>query len=150
MGRIDLVNGDVTNVECDVILHQVNCKGVMGSGVAMAIRQKYPEVYHAYVNLTGSHLGKTELLLGAVQTVNTYDGKVVANLFSQNNYGYGQLHTNYEAMKTGLTKLNDIAKGKTIALPYKMGSDRGGGSWDIVYSIIVSTLVDCDIKIVKL
>ena len=53
-------------------------------------------------------------------------------------------------MKTGLAKLNDIAKGKTIALPYKMGSDRGGGSWDIVYSLIVSTLVDCDIKIVKL
>ena len=150
MGRIELVKGDVTNVECDVILHQVNCKGVMGSGVAMAIRQKYPEVYHAYVNLTGSHLGKTELLLGAVQTVDTHDGKTVANLFSQNNYGYGQLHTNYEAMKTGLAKLNDIAKGKTIALPYKMGSDRGGGSWDIVYSLIVSTLVDCDIKIVKL
>ena len=141
MGRIELVKGDVTNVECDVILHQVNCKGVMGSGVAMAIRQKYPEVYHAYVNLTGSHLGKTELLLGAVQTVDTHDGKTVANLFSQNNYGYGQLHTNYEAMKTGLAKLNDIAKGKTIALPYKMGSDRGGGSWDIVYSLIVSTLL---------
>lgn len=150
MGRIDLVNGDVTNVECDIILHQVNCKGVMGSGVAMAVRQKYPEVYYAYLNLTGSHLGRTELLLGAVQTVNTHDGKTVANLFSQNNYGYGQLHTDYEAIKTGLTKLNNIAKGKTIALPYKMGSDRGGGSWDVVYGIIVTTLVDCDIKIVKL
>lgn len=30
------------------IAHQVNCRGKMGSGVALAIKQKYPEVYQKY------------------------------------------------------------------------------------------------------
>ena len=144
------IDGDVTEIDCDVILHQVNCKGVMGSGVALAIKQRYPEAYKMYIDLVSKNLGRSELLLGAVQLVETGSGKIVANLFSQDSYGYGRQHTHYDSLRSGLVKLNRECKGKTIALPYKMGSDRGGGSWDIVYSLIVSTLVDCDIKIVKL
>ena len=32
--------GDILHTEADVICHQVNCKGVMGAGLAKQIRKK--------------------------------------------------------------------------------------------------------------
>ena len=45
---VHYVKGDVTKSDCDIICHQVNCQGVMNSGVAKAIREKWPEVYDNY------------------------------------------------------------------------------------------------------
>lgn len=36
------IKGDIFQSGADVILHQVNCQGVMGSGVAKQVREKYP------------------------------------------------------------------------------------------------------------
>ena len=41
---------DIFESGADVILHQVNCQGVMGSGIAKQVREKYPEVYQHYVS----------------------------------------------------------------------------------------------------
>ena len=46
------INGDLLKVQkelnLDVICHQVNCQGVMGSGIAKQIRDTYPIVYDNY------------------------------------------------------------------------------------------------------
>ena len=146
---IETIDGDVTEVDCDVILHQVNCKGVMGSGVALTIKQKFPEVYNEYVNFVKKNIGASSNLLGSVQLCKTTKGKYVANLFSQDGYGYKGQYTDYDALRKGLVKLNELCKGKTIALPYKMGSDRGGGDWNKVLGIIIECLTDCNILIVR-
>ena len=44
------VKGNLLDSNCDYICHQVNCQGVMNSGVAKQIREKWPEVYESYVN----------------------------------------------------------------------------------------------------
>ncbi len=147
--KIRLMDGDVTEIKCDVVLHQVNCKGVMGSGVALTIKQKYPEVYNEYVNFVKKNIGASSKLLGSVQLCKTTEGKYVANLFSQDGYGYKGQYTDYDALRKGLVKLNELCKGKTIALPYKMGSDRGGGDWNKVLGIIIECLTDCNILIVR-
>ena len=41
--------GNLLDAQTDVIAHQVNCQGVMGSGVAKQIRDKWPRVYDSYV-----------------------------------------------------------------------------------------------------
>lgn len=144
------VDGDVTEVECDVILHQVNCKGVMGSGVALTIKQKFPEVYEEYSSYVREQYHRASYyLLGALQMCRTSRGNYVANLFGQDGYGYGKQHTDYDAIRCGLLKLNELAVGKTVALPYKMGSDRGGGDWNKVLGIIIECLTDCNILIVR-
>ena len=38
------IYGDIFLSNADAILHQVNCQGVMGSGVAKQVREKYPIV----------------------------------------------------------------------------------------------------------
>ena len=45
---IQHLNQDLTTARQQVIVHQVNCQGRMGSGVAKAIKEKFPNVYTAY------------------------------------------------------------------------------------------------------
>ena len=41
-------NGNILDSGADYICHQVNCQGAMNSGVAKAIRTKWPEAYNEY------------------------------------------------------------------------------------------------------
>ena len=43
-----VVTGNVLDSNADVIIHQVNCQGVMGSGVAKQVKDRYPVVYEMY------------------------------------------------------------------------------------------------------
>lgn len=45
---MNIVNGDVFKCKEDLIIHQVNCKGVMGGGIALEIRKRFPQVYNRY------------------------------------------------------------------------------------------------------
>ena len=45
---ITWIVGNILDAKADAILHQTNCKGVMGAGLALQIRNKYPDVYAKY------------------------------------------------------------------------------------------------------
>ena len=45
---INIVKGNILNATEDIICQQVNCKGVMGAGLAKQIKEKYPEVFESY------------------------------------------------------------------------------------------------------
>jgi len=88
---IKIINGNILNATEDIICHQVNCKKVMGAGLAKQIRNKYPEVFEEYKWLLdgfGNQLGHCQLVL-------CHDGKTVANLFGQDGYGRNKQYTNY-------------------------------------------------------
>ena len=42
------IQKDITTVEEGVVLHGCNCSGGFGSGVAGAIRKKWPDVYEMF------------------------------------------------------------------------------------------------------
>ena len=42
-------NGNLLDSSADIIAHQTNCSGSMNSGVAKAIKEKYPRVYEQYM-----------------------------------------------------------------------------------------------------
>lgn len=39
---------DITTATRGIVVHGVNCQGVMGSGVALAIRTKWPQIFESY------------------------------------------------------------------------------------------------------
>ena len=45
------VKADIFTTDCDIIVHQVNCYGVMGSGIAKQVKERYPDVYDIYKSL---------------------------------------------------------------------------------------------------
>ena len=142
---IEIINGDLLKTDADIIAHQVNNKGVMGSGVAKQIRAKYPEAYLLYRRFFGYGA------MGNCQIVKTYDGKEVANLFGQDTYGRTGMHTNYAALRKAMLQLAQYAKenNKTVAMPYGIGCGLGGGSQEVVYRIIEESFGEYGVKLYK-
>ena len=45
---IKVIDGDLFTTDARIIAHSVNCRGVMGSGVALQVHQKFPHVFFQY------------------------------------------------------------------------------------------------------
>ena len=135
----------------------------MNSGVAKAIREKWPIVFEkyqkAYIFAEDCSINDKKLttiatyLLGESQFVKINDNQQVVNMFAQNGYGYdGRRYTSYDAFWSCLGKIKNIApKGSKIAFPYNIGCCRGGANWEVIYSMIVAVLnEDYDIYFYRL
>lgn len=123
------IDGDITKIETGIITHQVNCKGVMGSGVAKSIRDKYPQIFKEYKKLCDA---KGSDLLGSVDFVEINDSLVVANVFGQDNFGYGEKFTDEDALKQGLETVAEYSRvtGLDVYVPQGIGCVRAGGNWN--------------------
>ena len=145
--KINEINGNLLDSSADVIIHQVNCQGAMNSGVAKAIREKWPivfEKYRLFCNTNKQHLG-------ACLPVKINDNQRVINMFSQDKYGYdGEMYTSYDAVNTCLKKTREYCEKnelKSIALPYNMCCCRGGANWCVIKALINANFEDSDISI---
>ena len=45
---IKFTSGDMFETSADIRINTVNCVGVMGAGVALAFKNKYPEMFKNY------------------------------------------------------------------------------------------------------
>lgn len=137
---ITIHEGDLLSSQCDVICHQTNCVGLMGSGIAKAIRAEYPEAYDALSKRYDSHRGAATLgECDFVPVVRDNNIKYVVNCYGQYScYPRNQVHTNYAALQNcfDLIKEKFAGTGYIIGFPYKIGCGLAGGDWDIVYSMI--------------
>ena len=145
-------NGNILDSGADIICHQVNCQGKMNSGVAKAIREKWPEVYIKYMESNEIIWDKAHEhgrmiwnhMLGQVQVVFIADKKTMAvvNMFAQENYGYdGRRYTSYDAFWSCLGEIKrTINPGLRIAFPARIGCVRGGANWDVILTMIKEVL----------
>lgn len=130
MTLIKTVNGDLLEAKENLIVHQVNCQGKMGSGIADQVKKKWYNVYQEYKAVCDANLDTA--LMGYAQVVGIGNKQAVVNLYGQKFYGYeGKRYTDYEAIYKALEHTAYIARNHnlSVAIPYKMGCDRGGASW---------------------
>ena len=148
---ITFKEGDLLGNTCAVICHQVNCKGVMGSGIAKQIKEKYPSVYDDYKQCL-REFGSISMFGRTLFTPIDDSWKhYVASMFSQYEYGRdGKVYTDYTALRLCLKQIRRKFMGQSIAIPYNLGCGRGGGNWNTVLQIIKEILGDCDVTIYKL
>jgi len=108
----------------------------MGSGLALAIRQKWPEVYQSYLRFWGRSTPDT--LLGQILLVDVSPTLKVCNVFGQLHYGKNPhvCYTDYTAVRKALTALNTQRNNECVYIPLNMGCSLAGGSW-LVYSAII-------------
>lgn len=144
---IRYVKGDLLETDCDIICHQVNCQGKMNSGVAKAIREKWPVVYENYRIKYEECVWCKRSPLGDIQIVLVDTNQTVVNLFSQENFGYdGKRYTSYDAFWNCLNLLKQSTlPEQTIAFPWRIGCVRGGANWAVIRTMIEEVLNDRDI-----
>lgn len=148
MSGLIKIRGDLLASDATFICHQVNCMGVMGSGVAKQVREKWPHVYKDYCDAFYRHSNEMELM-GEITVTPINNAQFVVNMFSQYKYGYdGQRYTNYEAFARCLERIHAVSNpGDTIAFPRLIGCDRGGANWAIIKTMIEEMLPDREIEI---
>lgn len=137
---ITYIKEDVTNVRYGIVAHGCNCQGVMGSGVALAIRNKWPEAYQQYKKVCNAYKDNKDLL-GLAHFVTVEKGVaefdveyyvIVGNLFTQLNYGKdGKKYADAGAIAIAMEQVYMMAE--THKLPIyipRIGCGLGGLSWD--------------------
>lgn len=127
------IKGDLLAVTYGIICHQVNCQRVMGAGLALQIRKKYPKHYEDYMYAPQR--------LGSVCVTHVRPNLYVAGIFGQYGYGRTGIHTAYEALEQGLVQVAALARKKRLPvyLPYGIGCGLAGGDWNKVSDIIRRT-----------
>lgn len=125
---IEYIKKDVTTTELGIVAHGVNCQRTMGSGVALAIRKKWPTAYSAYMDNPG---GKA--MLGTCQLVSIYDDESlwVANCYTQVFYGKNGKFANADAVGRSMSTCLRYADvfGLPVYMP-RIGCGLGGLDWD--------------------
>lgn len=153
---IKIVKGDLLQAKENIIGHQVNCQGVMGSGVALQIKKKFPVAFQKYIEMVDEYANGDyrKALLGLAQHV-PIEGeyKWVSNLFGQYAYGKdGKQYTDTMALYKSFRNVRQFAefRGLSVALPYKIGSFRGGANWDEVEDLLLTAFNGYEVTLYKL
>lgn len=155
-----IIYGDILDITDGIICQQVNCMGIMGSGLAKQIKYKYPRVYYEYSNFLKNKKNKIVPMgenirglrvveeknkdyLGRVQFVAVDKNLYVVNMFAQYEYGrLNQVYTEYNHFERCLMNMvvtigcDEKLKDLPIYFPYKIGCGLGGGDWNIIFKLI--------------
>jgi O-acetyl-ADP-ribose deacetylase (regulator of RNase III) len=146
---INTLHGNVLDTVDSVIVHCVNCRGVMGSGIAREIKERFPEAYETYRQTYENGV----LHLGSVSYVyfpsdHNVQQKIIANAAGQDWYGAGKVHVDYDATRTCFLNINEDMKffrdeyGITTMNFPLFGCGLAGGDWNIVSQIIEEEVSD--------
>lgn len=136
---INVRQGDLLSAT-GIIVHGCNMRGVMGAGVAKAVKAKWPKVYAAY-----RHAFDTKgLSLGEIIPVVVADGVIVVNAITQNGTARypGEVMVDYPAIATAFLAVNALAKETGIDMVNfpLIGCGLAGGDWDKVAPLISTSL----------
>ena len=125
-----IIYGNLLDIEQGIVVHQVNCKYIMGAGLTAQICKKYPRHYADYMSRI-PHLG------GLVITqINSQ--LYVIGIYGQDGYGRDRQYTDYAALQRGLCAVQTFSENHDLPvyLPYGIGCGLAGGKWSVVEEII--------------
>lgn len=147
------VTGDIFTTNAAIICHQVNCKGVMGAGIAKMVKEKMGKLnfdqYQVLCKKYGAKMLGEVLYTPNLQNVPTR--QYFANCFAQDGYGRSKQYTDYDALKKCLHKVHDWAlkRNLVIAIPGLIGCGLAGGDWNYVKrNIIAPIFQESDVELV--
>lgn len=149
-----LINGDVRSPIGDgnkFICHCCNNENLMGSGVALALSQKWSKVKSEYHNWANT--SPETFILGNIQLVWVENNIGVINMIGQNGIKSksNPIPVKYDALEKCFKKVKHLSEkyNASIHIPEKIGSDRAGGDWAIVQEIIGKELENLEVIIYR-
>lgn len=128
---LEFVQGDIFDVPADIRVNTVNCIGVMGAGVALAFKQRYPEMFRDYRD----DCKNGQVRPGTMHVWKSLSGDWVINFPTKRDW---RDPSRYEDIDAGLDDLRsylDRVGPVTVALP-ALGCGNGGLDWKRVSGMI--------------
>lgn len=143
---IEYVSGDFFDFDADIRINTVNCVGVMGAGVALSFKKKFPDMFTDYVNACK----KNEIEPGKPhvwrETHSLFSSCIIINFPTKIHW---KNPSEYEYIEKGLVwlrafLLNNV--NSVVTLP-ALGCGHGGLEWNKVNAMIIKYLGDLNSKI---
>lgn len=140
------VEGNIFNSNKQVIVNTVNCVGVMGKGIALECKLRYPEMFKAYKK----YCDQKKLLPGTLQLWKNSDPWIL-NFPTKIHW---KDPSKFEYLEKGLDKFINTynQKGiKSISFPL-LGASLGGLPEDKVFQLMknrLENILDLDVEVYK-
>ena len=136
---IEIVKGDIFSADVEALVNPVNCVGIMGKGLALQFKKKFPDYYKHYASACKEH----RIILGnAYFYINLYPDFRTSLIVSFPTKYHWQDKSRLWDITQGLEmlsiKIRDF-KVKSIAIP-ALGCGLGGLDWADVLVIIQDKL----------
>ena len=136
--------GDMFDEPKGYIMHGCNAQGVMGSGVANIIRQRYHEAYKVYA------LQFPNYIMGEVIPVRVADDLVIINAITQDDYGTHKIQADYDAIRQAMRGAVHVVSSGWDGVPQELhmpfiGAGLAGGDPDTIVAIMQEELADASV-----
>lgn len=138
---VKYIKGNIFTSKHQTLVNTVNCHGIMGAGIALECKMRYPAMFNRYKELCEQRLmnpGKLYLYEG--------DDRWILNFPTKDHW---KLPSKVEYLTSGLEKFISIYKKKgidSVAFPL-LGTQHGGMDGDQVLKIMKGYLDNLDIPI---
>lgn len=143
---IHYITGNLFDSDAQALVNTVNTQGVMGKGIALQFKQRYPSNYHQYREACK----KGEVVVGKMYVTAdsdlTHGQRLIVNFPTKEQW---RLPSQYAYIEEGLKDLRRVILSRnirSIAIP-PLGSSNGGLDWNNVKPMIEAALHDIDCRI---
>jgi len=134
-------NGDLFDSTAQTLVNTVNCRGVMGKGVALRFKHEFPQMFRDYVARC-----KARLLRPGEPYLFASNGRQIINFPTKDDW---KRNSRLEYIESGLAALRANLTTwhvRSMAMP-ALGCGHGGLDWNDVRPLIERYLQDVDIDI---
>ncbi|WP_224984225.1 macro domain-containing protein [Geomonas agri] len=138
---LKIIQGNIFTSHCQTIVNTVNCSGIMGAGIALECRFRWPQMFQAYVGLCQ----KKQMKIGLLWLYRASD-RWILNFPTKNHW---KDPSKEEYLHLGLQKFMGTYEQKgieSVAFPL-LGAQNGGLDQDISRQIMESYLRECIIPV---
>ena len=147
MSNLEFSKGDLFNADVEALVNTVNCVGVMGRGVALQFKRKFPDNFRAYADACKKELVQPGKMF-TTERVALGQPRYIIN-FPTKRHWRGK--SRIEDIGLGLVALKDEIERlgiHSIALP-PLGSGLGGLDWREVRHLIEETFASVgDVQVI--
>lgn len=140
--NITIIKGNIFTSKCQTLVNTVNCVGVMGAGIALEFKFRYPQMFKRYFELCQQNMIK----IGTLWIYKNVANKLILNFPTKMHWKYP---SKLEYVEKGLAKFLETYKEKeitSIAFPI-LGASKGGLDEHLVISIMQRYLLKANIPV---
>lgn len=135
-------SGDIFGAIVEAIVNPVNCVGVMGAGLALQVRKRYPDAFATYAKACA----RGQLAPGGLIAHDRGFAQIpryIVNLPTKRHWRDPSRLADIDAGLVSLVDFIEFRRVRAIAIP-ALGSGLGGLAWEDVRPRIVAALSGLD------
>lgn len=138
-----IIEGNLLDQTPGVLCHQVNLRGVMGAGLALQVRQKWPSAHDDYIRHCRYGCALGDVIFSAI----TGSSQVVAHCFGQVEMSRTKCVTAYDAYPFMLQKIAEESRRllMPVFIPHGIGCGIAGGNWERMRDILETNIPEATI-----